>query len=81
MDERTKAIISAIAVLIVNFAALWGVSLDYETWVNGLCAIAMLAASVWAIWKNHNFTVEAAQAQLVLNGLKNERKALEMKED
>lgn len=81
MDERTKAIISAIAVLIVNFAALWGVSLDYETWVNGLCAIAMLAASVWAIWKNHNFTVEAAQAQLVLNGLKNERKALELKED
>ena len=80
MDERTKAIISAIAVLIVNFAALWGVSLDYETWVNGLCAIAMLAASVWAIWKNHNFTVEAAQAQLVLNGLKNERKAIELKE-
>jgi len=81
MDERTKAIISAIAVLIVNFAALWGVSLDYETWVNGLCAIAMLAASAWAIWKNHNFTPEAAQAQLVLNGLKNERKALELKED
>jgi hypothetical protein len=41
----------------------------------------MLAASAWAIWKNHNFTVEAAQAQLVLNGLKNERKALELKED
>ena len=79
MNERTKASISAAVVLMVNFAALFGVSLDYELWFNGLCAIAMLAASVWGIWKNHNFTLAAAKAQLVLNQLKNESRALKMK--
>ena len=63
MNEKTKAIISAIVVLIANLAALWGVSIDQGVWVNGLCAIVMLISSIWAIWKNHNFTQEAAEAQ------------------
>lgn len=75
MDERTKAIISAIVVLIANLAALWGVSIDQGVWVNGLCAIVMLVSSIWAIWKNHNFTSEAAQAQEVLNNLKSAKHA------
>ena len=70
MNEKTKAIISAIVVLIANLAALWGVSIDQGVWVNGLCAIVMLISSIWAIWKNHNFTQEAAEAQIVLNDLK-----------
>lgn len=77
MDERTKAIISAIVVLVANIAALWGVSIDQGVWVNGLCAIVMLVSSIWAIWKNHNFTKEAAQAQKVLDELKAERKESE----
>jgi uncharacterized membrane protein len=70
MNEKTKAIISAIVVLIANLAALWGVSIDQNVWIDGLCAIVMLVSSVWAIWKNHNFTPEAAEAQKVLDGLK-----------
>ncbi len=81
MNERTKAIISAAVVLAVNIAALFGVSMDYETWFNGLCAIAMLAASAWGIWKNHNFTWPAMQGQLVINQLKNEQRAMKVKED
>lgn len=74
MDERTKAIVSAIVVLVANIAALWGVSIDQGVWINGLCAIVMLVSSIWAIWKNHNFTAEAAEAQVVLNDLKAEKK-------
>lgn len=77
MNERTKAIISAIVVLVANIAALWGVSIDQGVWVNGVCAIVMLVSSIWAIWKNHNFTKEAAQAQKVLDDLKAARHSKE----
>ena len=74
MDERTKAIISAIVILAVNIAAMFGVTLDAGIWFNGLCAIVMLVTNIYAIWKNHNFTPQAAQAQAYLNDLKAARK-------
>lgn len=70
MDERTKAIISAIVILAVNIAAMFGVSLDANVWFSGLCAIVMLVTNIYAIWKNHNFTPEAQEAQRVLDELK-----------
>jgi uncharacterized membrane protein len=81
MNEKTKAIVSAIVVLIANLAALWGVSIDQNVWIDGLCAIVMLASSIWAIWKNHNFTPEAAEAQKVLDGLKAAKHAKDEPED
>ena len=78
MEEKTKAIISAIVVLIANLAALWGVSIDQGVWVNGLCAIVMLVSSIWAIWKNHNFTFAARQGQLVTNRIKAKEKAVKL---
>ena len=81
MEERTKAIISAIVVLVANIAALWGVSIDQGVWVNGLCAIVMLVSSIWAIWKNHNFTRAAQQGQLVTDKLKNEQRALKLSDN
>jgi hypothetical protein len=81
MSERTKAIISAIVVLVANVAALWGVSIDQGVWVNGLCAIVMLVSSIYAIWKNHNFSYAAQQGQLVTNRIKNEKIALEAREE
>lgn len=80
MTERIKAIISAAVVLAANIAALWGVSIDTETWVDGLCAVVMLASTLWAIWKNHNFTLAAAQGQMVTDKIKNETRALKLKE-
>jgi selenophosphate synthetase-related protein len=74
MSERTKAIISASVILLVNIAAIFGVSLDYDVWFSGLCAIVMLAADIYAIWKNHNFTSEAAEAQAYLDKLKAEER-------
>ena len=75
MDERTKAIISAIVVLVANIAALWGVSIDQGVWINGLCAIVMLVSSIWAIWKNHNFTFASQQGQIVTDEIKRKEKA------
>jgi uncharacterized membrane protein len=80
MDERVKAIISAAAVLIVNGVSFWGISLDVNELTNALFAIAMLVSTVWGIWKNHNFTVAAQQGQLVTNRIKNEQRAIELKD-
>ena len=80
MSERTKAIISAAVVIVVNVAAIYGISLDQGMLLNALCAVADLAAMVWAIWKNHNFTYAAAQGQMVVDKIKLEQKALKQKE-
>ena len=80
MSERTKAIISAAVIIIVNVAAIYGISLDQGMLLNAICAIADLAAMLWAIWKNHNFTYAAAQGQLVVDNIKNEQRAMRLKE-
>lgn len=80
MDERIKAILSAAAVIAVNALSFWGITLDLGMVTNALLAIAMLVSTIWGIWKNHNFTRAAAQGQLVTNKIKNEQRALKLKE-
>ena len=70
MDERTKAIISATVILVVNVAALFGVNISQDTLMSVAFGIAAIAADLYGSWKNHNFTTEAAQAQALLNELK-----------
>lgn len=75
IDERVKAIISAIVIIIVNVAALLGFQIDDgATLTNALLAVAAVISWAWAIWKNHNFTPEAAEAQQLLDRLKKEHK-------
>ena len=74
MNERTRAIISSAVVLAANILAMYGVSVDTEVWVNGICAAVMLVSTCWALWKNHNFTDEAAKAQAYLDELKAAKK-------
>lgn len=71
MDERVKAILSASIILIVNIAALCNISVDQNSITNVMFGGADLIVTIWAIWKNHNFTKEAAHAQQFLNDLKN----------
>ena len=80
MSERTKAIISAAVIIVVNVAAIYGISLDQGILLTALCAVADLAAMLWGIWKNHNFTYAAAQGQMVTDKIKLEQKALKAKE-
>ncbi len=70
MDERTKAIISATVILVVEGAALFGVSIDQSRLGTVLMAAASLAATFYGIYKNHNFSPEAAKAQEYLDMLK-----------
>ena len=74
MDERVKAIISAAIIIIVNVAALCNFAIDQDTLIKIFFGIADIVATMWAIWKNHNFTFEAAQAQGYLNNLKEGKK-------
>lgn len=75
MDERTNAVVSAAIVLAVNVAMLFGVSLDMGTTQNVVFGIITIAATIYAAWKNHNFTEEAAEAQKYLNDLKDGKDA------
>ena len=73
MDEQTKATVSAAIVLAVNLAALFGVSLDLGTVTNVVFGLISTCATLYAAWKNHNFTAEAVEAQKYLDQLKEER--------
>ena len=81
MDERTKAIISAAVVIIANAASFYGISVNQEVWVNGICAIVMLVSTIWGIWKNHNFTFAAQQGQLVTDEIKQKEREAAQKEE
>lgn len=71
MNERIKAIISAVVVIVVNVAALAGFDLgDGATIQNALLAIAALISWLWALWKNHNLTFAAIEGQKVVDAIK-----------
>ena len=71
IDERWKAIFSAIGVIIVNAAALMGIDLgDGADIQDVLLGCAWIASLAWAIWKNHNFTAAAAEGQRVVDAIK-----------
>jgi hypothetical protein len=71
--ERIKAIISAAIILIINVATMFNISLDQDIMIKAMFSLVDLVAMIWAIWKNHNFTTEAIQAQGYLNNLKEGR--------
>lgn len=81
MDEKVKAILTIVVTAAVNVANVLGYAQDADAWVNVVLSIASAVCIVYSWWFNQNVTPEAQQAQLVLNNLKNERKALELKED
>lgn len=72
MTERTKAIVSAIVVLVVEAAGLAGVTLDSDTVTQVASAAVVIVVTIYSIWKNHNFTDAAIQAQGALDALKAE---------
>ena len=68
--ETIKACVSALAVLIVAGAGAFGFDVDAGMVQNGLSIVAFVAALAWGIWKNHNFTQAAQDAQAFLDMLK-----------
>lgn len=70
MNETVKATISAAVVVIANVLAMVGITIDQGVVTDGICGVVMLAATVWGIWKNHNFTAAAQEGQLVTDAVK-----------
>lgn len=81
MSEKVKAIITIVVTAAVNVANVCGWALDADTWVTAALSVASVICIIYSWWKNQNVTSEAQQAQLVLNQLKTERKAIKAKEE
>jgi len=77
--ERIKAIATIVVTAVVNIANVMGYAMDADVWLNAVLSVLSAISIIYAWWKNQNITDEAQQAQLVLNQLKNERKALQQK--
>ena len=69
-NETMKACVSALGVLIVAGAGLFGFDLDADLVQNALSALAFLAALAWGVWNNFNFTKAAQEGQKVTDAIK-----------
>lgn len=68
--ERAKAIVTLVIVAAINIANVCGYALDAGPLVNAVTSIISAISILYAWWKNQNVTVEAAQAQVLLDSLK-----------
>ena len=78
--ETLKAILTIIVTAAVNIANILGYALDMDTVLNAVLSVFSFACIVYSWWFNQNVTLEAQQAQLVLNQLKNEKRALKLRD-
>ena len=80
MSERTKAIITIVITAVLNIANLYGFAVDAGAVVNAVLTVLSFICIAWSWWKNQNVTHEAQTAQIYLNKLKLEKKAVKFRE-
>ena len=80
MGERTKAIITIVITAVLNSANLYGFAVDAGAVVNAVLTVLSFICIAWSWWKNQNVTQEAQTAQIYLNKLKLEKKAVKFRE-
>lgn len=80
MNERVKAIITIVITAVLNIANLYGFAVDAGAVVNAVLTVLSFICIAWSWWKNQNVTQEAQTAQIYLNKLKLESKAVKFKE-
>lgn len=80
MNERVKAIITIVITAALNIANLYGFAVDAGAVVNAVLTVLSFIGIAWSWWKNQNVTQEAQTAQIYLNKLKLESKAVKFKE-
>lgn len=81
MSETTKTVIRAAAVLVVFGLSLFGVKMDTEAVVTGISGAVAFVTLCYSVWRNFNFTKAAQQGQMVTDRIKNEERAVNLKED
>ena len=79
-QETVKAILTIVVTAAVNIANILGYAMDADAVVNAVLTIFSFACIVYSWWFNQNVTEQAQAAQIVLNKLKNEKKAVKMRE-
>lgn len=79
MSERTKAIVTIVITAVLNIANLYGFAVDAGAVVNAVLTVLSFACIAWSWWKNQNVTQEAQTAQIYLDKLKLEAKAIKRK--
>ena len=80
MNERVKAIITIVITAVLNIANLYGFAVDAGAVVNAVLTVLSFICIAWSWWKNQNVTKEAQTAQIYLNKLKLEKKAVKFRE-
>ena len=80
MNERAKAIITIVITAVLNIANLYGFAVDAGAVVNAVLTVLSFICIAWSWWKNQNVTTEAQTAQIYLNKLKLEKKAVKFRE-
>lgn len=80
MSERAKAIITIVITAVLNIANLYGFAVDAGAVVNAVLTVLSFISIAWSWWKNQNVTHEAQTAQIYLNKLKLEKKAVKFRE-
>lgn len=80
MNERAKAIITIVITAAINIANLYGFAADAGAVTNAVLTVLSFVCIAWSWWKNQNVTVEAQTAQIYLDKLKLETKAIKRKE-
>ena len=68
--ETIKASVSAVVVIVVALFGALGIDVDSSALENILGAVVFRIATGYGIWKNHNFTSAAQEAQQYLDVLK-----------
>lgn len=67
---RTACLGVALVNAVLQIMGLPHIEIADETITAAVSSLALIATTLWAWWKNNNFTPAAREAQKVLDGLK-----------
>lgn len=75
MNAQTiKAVVSAIVVIAVSVFSAFGIDIDGDMLTNIICAVILVGATIYGVWKNHNFTQAAQEGQKLIDEIKANKK-------
>lgn len=74
-SQTVKALVQMIVIIVVNVAAAYGISIDADALTNVICAVILIAATAFGVWKNCNFTEAAQKGQKLIDEIKSGKDA------
>lgn len=68
--QTIKAAVSAIVVVAVSVFSAFGIDIDGDALTNVICAVLLVASTIYGVWRNHNFTKAAQEGQKLVDEIK-----------